>query len=197
MKTRGKQDIKETNPYKVDKLSRIPSWLIILVLIYWAAAAAVFFMAVGGISIGFDFSTETFDDPYAAMANSIVLIIMIGLGLALVNNYIVRPIVRMMYSRTNNTRQYHMINFKGFLSFLVSLAYYMLLSLIMYFVINLLSSKGLILDLFGTTKGIGIEPFSYALYFIIIDYIFVYIKNLIIYITKRIRYKRQMEGELI
>lgn len=73
----------------------------------------------------------------------------------------------------------------------------MLLSLIMYFVINLLSSKGLILDLFGTTKGIGIEPFSYALYFIIIDYIFVYIKNLIIYITKRIRYKRQMEGELI
>lgn len=90
-----------------------------------------------------------------------------------------------------------MINFKGFLSFLVSLAYYMLLSLIMYFVINLLSSKGLILDLFGTTKGIGIEPFSYALYFIIIDYIFVYIKNLIIYITKRIRYKRQMEGELI
>ncbi len=63
--------------------------------------------------------------------------------------------------------------------------------------INLLSSKGLILDLFGTTKGIGIEPFSYALYFIIIDYIFVYIKNLIIYITKRIRYKRQMEGELI
>lgn len=90
-----------------------------------------------------------------------------------------------------------MINFKGFLSFLVSLAYYMLLSLIMYFVINLLSSKGLILDLFGTTKGIGIEPFSYALYFIIIDYIFVYIKNLIIYMTKRIRYKRQMEGELI
>lgn len=51
MKTRGKQDIKETNPYKVDKLSRIPSWLIILVLKYWAAAAAVFFMAAVGLCL--------------------------------------------------------------------------------------------------------------------------------------------------
>ncbi len=73
MKTRGKQDIKETNPYKVDKLSRIPSWLIILVLKYWAAAAAVFFMAVGGISIGFDFSTETFDDPCGSLGIILIL----------------------------------------------------------------------------------------------------------------------------
>lgn len=197
MGKREKDDNKKADPYKIDKLSKIPSWIIILVLKYWAAAAAVFFMAIGGISIGFDYSKEVYDDPYAAMASSIALILMIGLGLALVNNYIIRPIVRMMYSRTNNTKRFHMINFNGFKSFLVSLLYYFILSIIMFFVVNFLSSKGLILDLFGTAKGIGIEPFSYAFYVTLLDYICIYTKNLIIYITKRVRYKRQMEGELI
>ena len=130
------------------------------------------------------------------MADSIVLIIMIGLGLALVNNYIIRPFVRMMYNRRNNTYVYNMINCKGLKSFFISLAYYFTLSGIMFFVINFLSAKGWILDLFGTTGGIGLEPFSYALYFIIVDYICLLIKYLILYMNKRIRYKRQMEVDL-
>ena len=186
----------EINPYKVDKLTKIPSWLIILILKYWAAAAAIFFMAIGGIGIGFDFFQGNLEDPYAAMADSIVLIIMIGLGLALVNNYIIRPFVRMMYNRRNNTYVYNMINCKGLKSFFISLAYYFTLSGIMFFVINFLSAKGWILDLFGTTGGIGLEPFSYALYFIIVDYICLLIKYLILYMNKRIRYKRQMEVDL-
>ena len=35
----------DINPYELDKLSKVPSWLIILILKYWAAAAAVFFIA--------------------------------------------------------------------------------------------------------------------------------------------------------
>ncbi len=196
MKKNEKQDMNEIDPKKVDRITKIPSWLTILVLKYWAAAAAVFFMAVGGISLGFDYSQSNMEDPYAAMASSIALIIMIGLGLALVNNYIIRPIIRMMYSRVNNTKQFHMINFGGILSFFASLLYYGVLSIIMFFVVNFLSSKHLIPDLFGTAKGMGIEPFSYALCLIAIDYAFVYIKNLICYISKRVKYKRQMEGEL-
>ncbi|MDE6584476.1 MAG: hypothetical protein K2K15_03650, partial [Anaeroplasmataceae bacterium] len=72
MSKRVKVEEKDVNPYKVDKLSRIPSWIILLILKYWAAAAAVFFMAIGGIGIGFDFSQGNLTDPYAAMADSIV-----------------------------------------------------------------------------------------------------------------------------
>ena len=42
MSKKEKRIEEEFDPYKVDKLSKIPSWLIILVLKYWAAAAAVF-----------------------------------------------------------------------------------------------------------------------------------------------------------
>lgn len=196
MSKRVKVDEKDINPYKVDKLSKIPSWIILLILKYWAAAAAVFFMAIGGIGIGFDFSQGNLTDPYAAMADSIVLVIMIGLALALFNNYMIRPVVNLMYNRRNNTKIYNMVNFKGMKSFLIALPYYLSLSIVMFFVISFLSAKGLILDLFGTTKGIGIEPFSYALYFIILDYICLAIKYLIIYIYKRVKYKKQMEGVL-
>ena len=49
-------EINELNPYEVDKLSKIPSWLVIIFIKYWAAAAAVFFMAIGGLDIGVDLS---------------------------------------------------------------------------------------------------------------------------------------------
>lgn len=196
MSKRVKVDEKDVNPYKVDKLSKIPSWIILLILKYWAAAAAVFFIAIGGIGLGFDFSQGNLTDPYAAMADSIALVIMIGLALALFNNYMIRPVVNLMYNRRNNTKIYNMVNFKGMKSFFIALPYYLFLSILMFFVINFLSAKGLILDLFGTTKGIGIEPFSYALYFIILDYICLAIKFLSIYIYKRIKYKKQMEGVL-
>ena len=50
------KDVNKINPYELDKLSKIPSWLIIILLKYWAAAAAVYFGLIGGISFGLDFS---------------------------------------------------------------------------------------------------------------------------------------------
>ncbi len=184
MKNKVKDEIQDERPYKVDWLSKIPPWIIVLLLKYWAAAAAVFFSAIGGIDIGL-----SFDDPEAANQD-IVLIVIIGLTLALFMNYLIRPTVRMMNNRANNVYRYNMINIKGFLSFVLALIYNMLLSIILFFVVYFMGMHGWILNPMGGTNY-GIEPFSYALFYIIVDFIFLFIKNVIVDIRVRIKYKKQ------
>lgn len=192
MKKNKKEDtIQEIDPYKLDKLSRVPSWIIIFFIKFWAAAAAVFFIVIGGVDIGFDFTGG--DADYAeVLSQSVVIIIMLALFLALFQNYIVRPIVRLMYNRRNNSFRYNMINMKGFKSFLLSFVYMIFVSITLYIVTIFLSSHGLVLDPFGTTNGQGIEPFTYGFCFLLLDTICLFIKNLIINIKTRIVYKKQI-----
>lgn len=185
----------DINPYEIDKLSKIPSWLIILFLKYWAAAAAVFFSVIGGPDIGLNLDETTSNDPLAQLTIDFILVIFIGLFIALFLNYIVRPIVRLMYNRRNNTYRYNLINVKGFKSFLLALVYGFVVSIILWFVVRTMSLHGLVFDFFGTTGGVGLEPISYGLYFIIVDGIFILIKNLIVMIAQRIKYKKQIMGD--
>lgn len=189
-----KENTENLNPYKLDKLSRIPSWLIILLLKFWAAAAAVFFSVIGGLDVGIDFSGAG-TDPVSAIATSIRIIVLIALFISIFINYLVRPFVRLMYNRKNNTYRYNMINFKGFLSFVVCFLYHLLLSIILFFITLFLSKYHLVLDLFGTTGGVGIEPFTYAFCYMVVDFIFLFIKNVIINSVKRYKYHRQMKVE--
>lgn len=194
MKNKVQNDFnKEANPYQLDKLSKIPSWIIVFVLKFWAAAAAIFFI---GMSVDIiDFSTIQTEDPVAVMAQSLNLILLFGLFLALFENYIVRPYVRLMYNRRNNTYRYNMINVKGFKSFLLCLPYMLLLSFILFFLTILLGKYGLVFDPFGTTGGAGIEPFTYATCFILVDIVFLGIKNLSISIYERIKYYKQIKED--
>lgn len=182
------------NPYEVDKLSKIPSWIVIIFLKYWAAAAAVFFMIIGGLDIGLNFSEiegESADLIQIARISS-VIIFAIAFAMAILFTYGVRPIVRLMYNRRNNTYKYNMVNGKGFLPLIYNLIYMYVISFILFFVVTILGSNNLLPNLFGETR-FGLEPFSYGLLFLIIDSIFVLIKNLIINISQRITYKRQIK----
>ena len=179
-------------PYQVDKLSKVPSWLVILILKFWAAAAAVFFSVIGGLDIGLDFSSQE-GDAITILASNIATVVFIGLFLAVFMNYIVRPFVRMMYNSRDNTYRYNMINLKGLVSLPVALVYNMLLSVILYFVTIFLSKYGLVLDLFGTTGGTGIEPFTYAFCYMVVDFIFLFIKNLTIDLYQKYKYNKDMQ----
>lgn len=196
MKKDVKEDIQGQAPYKVDKLSKIPRWLVFLLLKFWAAAAAVFFSSIGGLDVGLDFSNVNEQDPMAILNATIIAVIMIGLFLCLLMNYIVRPIARLMYNRRCNTYKYNMVNCKGILSFFLNFFYCMFLSIILCFVTYFLSMHGLVLDPFGTTGGQGIEPITYGLCFVVVDFIFLFIKNLIIYIYNRIKYQKQSSMEV-
>lgn len=190
MKKDSKEDISEKKNI-VDKLSKIPSWIIILLLKYWAAAAAIFFSVISSDGLNLGDNKETTSGQVFAV--DIAIIVLIGLFLALFMNYIVRPSVRMMYNRKNKVYRYNMINVKGFLSFVLALGYNMILSIIIYFVVYFLGIHGLIFNPFGMTNY-GIEPFSYALYYIIVDFIFLFIKDAILDTIARVKYKRESQG---
>jgi len=194
------QDINDVDPYKVDKLSKIPSWLIVLILKYWAAAAAIYFIGMDTFIINWSESDSVklasdVDIMLYEISQAMILTILFGLFLAIFSNYIVRPFVRMMYNRRNNTYRYNMINVRGFKSFLLSLLYNMPLSFLLTVIVVWMGYYGLVLDPFGTTGGTGVEPFSYALVYIIVDAFFVLIKDVIVNIYQRAKYNRQMRSE--
>lgn len=192
-KVKEEKTIAEQKPSALDKISKVPSWLIILLLKYWAAAAAVFFSLIGGLSIGLDFG-QTGDDPLSVLSTDIIIIIILGLFMGLFMNYMIRPIVNLMYSRKNNTYRYNMVNVKGILSLFANLGYHLVISIVLFFITAfVLSPNGLVLDLFGTTGNAGIEPFTYGLCYIVVDFVFLFIKNVSIDLVKRYRYHKQMK----
>ncbi|MDE7161887.1 MAG: hypothetical protein K2N65_03905, partial [Anaeroplasmataceae bacterium] len=109
MKKDSKEDISgKTNI--MDKLSKFPSWIIILLLKYWAAAAAIFFSVIGGVDIGLNLDSVKESTAGEIFAQDFSLVILIGLFLGLFTYYLVRPTVRMMYNRKNRAYRYNMIN---------------------------------------------------------------------------------------
>ena len=195
MSKRVKDETQQEQPnvYKMGALSKVPTWLTSLLLKYWAAAAAVFFSVIGGLDIGLDYS-QTGEDFYTSLAADISTIVIIGLALALVMNYIVKPVIHMFNSSKDNTHKYLLVNQKGFVSFFIALAYNLGLSIILYFITVFLGSKGLILNLFGDTNY-GIEPFTYGLCYLLVDAVFLTIKNLIVYAKERSIYNTQMKED--
>ena len=175
------------------KLSKIPSWILITIVKYWAAAAAVFFIIIGGSDVGFDF-TAVYEDPRQILYVSGTIIILIALFMALFKNYVTKLLARSLYSRRDNTRRYVVYNQKGFSAFIFYLAYCFLMSLALFFVVTFFGYKGWIFDPFGTTGGLGIEPFSYALFYVVIDTVIIIIKNTVINIYNRIKYHKQMKN---
>jgi hypothetical protein len=191
-KNKVKDENVDINPYQVDKLAKVPSWIKILLLRYWAAAAACFLLF--GISeLGLNIYEE---GEYADVELNVKLILLLALFFSIFTNYVVRVFVRLMYNRRDNTYRLNLINFKGVLSFVASLAYNLVMA-ILVFVLNVgvLSKYGLVLDPFGTTGGIGIEPFTVGFLYIILDGVFIIIKDIIVMIFQRVQYKIQNRSE--
>ena len=193
MKTKKvKDENMEINPYEVDKLAKVPSWIKILLLRYWAAAAACFLL-FGLSELGMNIYK---DDEVSAFETNIKLIIILGLFLAVFTNYVVRVFVRLMYNRRDNTYRLNLINFKGILSFVAALAYNFVLAILIFMIIvGFLSKYGLVLDPFGTTGGIGIEPFTVGFVYLILDGICIIIKDIIVMIIQRVKFNIQNKSE--
>ena len=184
----------EANPYEVDKFSKIPSWIKILFLKYWAAAAAVFFFLVSNFLLDF----TQFEDEGKKVGSNLTIdfavILFICLGLTLFFTYIVRPIVRFMFNRQNNTFKFNMVNIGGLWALPINFAYMFVVSFLIYPMQFVFTVKwGINTNLFG--QAAGIDPFTYGLMFIIVDSIFLLFKNLIIMIYQRIVYKKQINAE--
>ena len=192
-KTTEQNEFEEFEPYGIDKFSKIPSWITITFVKFWAAAAAVFFIIIGGLDVGLDFTDTADADIQTQLSVSLAIVVLIALFLALFMNYVVKILSRVLYSRRNNTYRFTIYNKTGFSAFLVYFGYNIVLSIILYFVVSYMGYLGLVFDPFGTTGGYGIEPFSYGLYYIVIDAVFLLIKNLCIAIYNRVSYSKQIK----
>ena len=192
MKRKKVEENMEINPYEVDKLSKVPSWLKILLLKYWAAAAASFLL-FGVSQLGLAVYQE---GEYADVETTVKLIILLGLFFALFMNYGVRLIVRLSYNRRNNTYRYNMINMRGFKSFGLALPYNFMMSIFVFLIIYyILAPNHLVFDPFGTTDGIGIEPFTVGFIYLFVDGIFLVIKYFSVSIYQRLKYKKQINSK--
>jgi len=187
-RTQENENLDEINPYQVDKFSRIPNGLIISFLKFWAAAAAVFFILIGGRDLGLDFS-KPLADGYAEMSRTIIGIILVSLFLAILLNYGIKHLAHLMHSRRNNAKRWMIYNQKGFLTFLVYLVYCFICMILTFLFVAFLSSYKLIPS-FLENAGVGIEPFSFGLIFLLIDGVFLLIKNYTLKLIKVLKYRR-------
>lgn len=184
----------EANPYELDKFSKIPSWIKIFFLKYWAAAAAVFFFLVSNFLLDFTELEDAEKKLSTNFALDFAVILFICLGLTLFFTYIVRPIIRFMFNRQNNTFKYNMVNIRGLWALPINFAYMFVVSIIIYPMQYILTVKwGINTNLFG--QAAGIDPFTFGLMFLIVDSIALLIKNGIIMIYQRISYKKQINAD--
>ena len=188
-------EIKEinANPYELDKFSKIPSWIKILFLKYWAAAAAVFFFLISNFLLDFTQFEEEGKQLSSNMTIDFAVLLFICLGLTLFFTYIVRPIVRFMFNRQNNTFKFNMVNIPGLWALPVTFAYMFIVSFAIYPIQFIFTVKwGINTNLFG--QAAGIDPFTFGLMFIIIDSVFLLIKNLFLMIYQRVTFKKQINA---
>lgn len=181
----------EANPYKYDKLAKIPSWIKIFLLKYWAAGAAFF---LGGMG------SSGFIEPGTIAGGEKMLVFFILL-LAIMMEYLIKHLIFLMKNSKNNTFKYNMVNKKGVLSFLLNLVYAGVCALPIMF----LGSWLVYLDvndifhmpnIFGDSYGWGLDPFFVGFIYILEDALFVSIKNLIVYIHTRRKYNIQSSMEV-
>lgn len=174
-----------TNPYKSDFLSKIPSWLKVLILKYWAAAAAVFFVGIGGQFLGLDWSKISETGSYwLAIEYGLRFFVLLVLFLALVMNYIVKFFTLMMHSSRDNCKRYLFVTRKGFLGFLLNLGYSLIVMIPIFMLTVFIAKYNLLPNLFGGNVEWGLEPFSMGLFYVVIDFIFVFFKNVIVHLYK-------------
>ena len=199
MKEKRTDDFKDeiieikANPYELDKFSKIPSWIKILFLKYWAAAAAVFFFLISNFLLDFTQFEEEGKQLSSNMTIDFAVLLFICLGLTLFFTYIVRPIVRFMFNRQNNTFKFNMVNIPGLWALPVTFAYMFIVSFAIYPIQFIFTVKwGINTNLFG--QAAGIDPFTFGLMFIIIDSVFLLIKNLFLMIYQRVTFKKQINA---
>lgn len=180
--------VEDSNKYlKDDKLSKIPSWLKILLLKYWVAGATLYFFGMGG-SFLWQVSTDENINTYN-------LVILLAFGYALFMEYLQKPVIRLMRTNTDDTYYYNMINLRGAKSLFAHIFYSVLITFTAIPFSIFLSEHGLdrFFDPLDMTDGF--EPLTLSLVYILFDFIFLFIKNSIIGIYKRVRYKQQLRRQ--
>ena len=173
--TIAKKPSREFDPYKIDKLSRVPVWLKALFIKFWFAGAVCYFVNMGlGVYV----------------KAALDLLVIDGVLLGVLVDCIVNPIYRMLESDKKEYNNYMMFPFpfKQYWTFLTNIIYYIgVFVCVNYAYLGL----NLLIQLIKPNWFIAIEPLLFGLIALAVDMAFIGIKDLIVYLVKRAKSKKK------
>ena len=158
----AEQKDKHFDPYKIDKLSRIPVPVKALFIKWWfCGVACYFFMMALGINI-----------------DALDQMVITGIGLGIIVDIFVNPIYRFLETDEREYNNYMMFPFpfKAYWTFLANMAYYLVVVTLVAFVYRFLHDANM---------PVGVEPLLFATFCLIIDMAFIGVKDLIVFVVKR------------
>lgn len=175
---KGKKE-KEFDPYKIDKLSRIPSWIKALFIKFWFAGAVCYFIMMG----------TGLQDLDGAIVTGVVL--------GVVVDVLVNPLFGYMQSDRKEYDKYIMLPFpfKKFWTFFVNIIYYMGILVIIMLAYNGINTALNIIKDTENVYYIGVEPLLFGVFTTIVDMAFIGVKDGIVYGIKKARAKKRGEVE--
>lgn len=164
----GSEKKKKFDPYRRDKFSAIPVWIKALFIKWWFAGVVCYFFLMGlGIN-----------------TNALDILIIVGVALGVVTDVLVNPAFRFMESDAKEFDAYMMFPFpfKKYWTFLTNAIYYVIVVILVGLLYTLLNKYVI---------SAGVEPLLFGTFCVIVDMAFIGIKDLIVYLVKRGKLKKQ------
>ncbi|MDE6372947.1 MAG: hypothetical protein K2L72_00435, partial [Clostridia bacterium] len=182
--TTYKKTAKELDPYKIDKLSRVPTWIKALFVKFWFAGAVCYFIILG---LG------------RVVPDALDQAVLAGAVLGVFTDLFVNPIFRYMESSEKEYNNYMMFPFpfKKFWTFFTNIIYYILVGLVvmlMYSGVNQLFK--LINNQYDGYVTVAVGPLIYGVFCVIADMVFIGVKDLIVYLVKRSKRKKEEAADV-
>lgn len=162
------------NPYRIDMLARVPTFLKALFVKFWFSGVVCYFVMMGlGVYLMYD---------------DLDMLVIVGIVMGIVNDIFVNPIFRYMESDRREYNNFMMLPFafKQFWTFFLNIIYYL-------FVVVLVNYIYTFINLF--IGGLAVEPILFGIFAIMVDMAFIGIKDLIVYLVKRHKNKKR-EGKV-
>lgn len=165
----------EFDPYKKDKLSAVPTW-IKAIFIKWWFAGLVCFLFIFGLAL------DTLDAAFVC-----------GLALGIVTDVLVNPIFHYFESDRKEYDAYMMFPFpfKKYWTFFTNIIYYLFVMAGVfgcYVGINAMANHFANADI---RTYLGVEPLLFGTFAVIVDMIFIGIKDLIVFLVKKNKKKKE------
>jgi hypothetical protein len=160
---------KQFNPYSVDKMSRIPTWIKAIFVKFWAAGAVCFFITWG----------------LQSFLNNENLVLLMGLVMGIVTDVFVNSAFIHFQSDAREYDAYMLLPFpfKVFWTFFVNIAY----SIGVMFVVSFIYAG---INIYFDTV-FGVEPLLFGVFYTAVDMVFIGIKDLIVFLVRKAKKKKR------
>ena len=157
---------RQPDPYKIDRLAKIPPSVKAVFIKWWFAGAVYYFVGMG---------IQALDT-----ANQFDLILVLGIVLGMVNDLLVNNIFRYMRTDKAIYDPYMMFPQKKFYTFFCNILYYTLISAAVAYLYNAINLAAQAAGLVGEDKvWLTAEPVLYGVFILLLDMALLGIKALI------------------